>query len=136
MLIVFDIQGVVLFFVFCWLQLMMLCNIPPLSVLNTLNLFIVKVQSSSQQVWTSENLSVGLTDWLADCLSDLLTVCLSLQSEYIAPCDCRREFISGFNGSAGVSVRPPLVNVSAVEFRKLQQQVLLDAVEFPQTIKH
>lgn len=24
-----------------------------------------------------------------------------LQSEYIAPCDCRREFICGFNGSAG-----------------------------------
>ncbi|KAK6280680.1 hypothetical protein J4Q44_G00391150, partial [Coregonus suidteri] len=24
------------------------------------------------------------------------------QSEYIAPCDCRREFICGFNGSAGI----------------------------------
>jgi len=24
------------------------------------------------------------------------------QSEYIAPCDCRREFICGFNGSAGM----------------------------------
>lgn len=26
------------------------------------------------------------------------------QSEYIAPCDCRRAFISGFNGSAGTAV--------------------------------
>ncbi|CAL9700505.1 unnamed protein product [Knipowitschia caucasica] len=26
------------------------------------------------------------------------------QSEYIAPCDCRREFISGFNGSAGTAI--------------------------------
>lgn len=26
------------------------------------------------------------------------------QSEYIAPCDCRREFVSGFNGSAGTAV--------------------------------
>uniref|UniRef100_A0A3P8R831 Xaa-Pro aminopeptidase 1 n=2 Tax=Astatotilapia calliptera TaxID=8154 RepID=A0A3P8R831_ASTCA len=26
------------------------------------------------------------------------------QSEYIAPCDCRREFISGFDGSAGTAI--------------------------------
>uniref|UniRef100_A0A9J7X0A1 Xaa-Pro aminopeptidase 1 n=1 Tax=Cyprinus carpio carpio TaxID=630221 RepID=A0A9J7X0A1_CYPCA len=26
------------------------------------------------------------------------------QSEYIAPCDCRREFICGFNGSAGTAI--------------------------------
>ncbi|XP_033883216.3 xaa-Pro aminopeptidase 1-like [Acipenser ruthenus] len=26
------------------------------------------------------------------------------QSEYIAPCDCRREFISGFTGSAGTAI--------------------------------
>ncbi|KAG9472152.1 hypothetical protein GDO78_021076 [Eleutherodactylus coqui] len=26
------------------------------------------------------------------------------QSEYIAPCDCRREYISGFNGSAGTAI--------------------------------
>ncbi|XP_013419296.1 xaa-Pro aminopeptidase 1 isoform X2 [Lingula anatina] len=26
------------------------------------------------------------------------------QSEYIAPCDCRREFVSGFSGSAGSAV--------------------------------
>ncbi|XP_052100615.1 xaa-Pro aminopeptidase 1-like [Mytilus californianus] len=26
------------------------------------------------------------------------------QSEYIAPCDCRREFVSGFSGSAGTAV--------------------------------
>ncbi|RXN33656.1 xaa-Pro aminopeptidase 1 isoform X2 [Labeo rohita] len=28
------------------------------------------------------------------------------QSEYIAPCDCRREFICGFNGSAGLKETP------------------------------
>ncbi|XP_067858197.1 xaa-Pro aminopeptidase 1 isoform X1 [Heptranchias perlo] len=26
------------------------------------------------------------------------------QSEYIAPCDCRREFLSGFDGSAGTAI--------------------------------
>uniref|UniRef100_A0AAR2KA68 Xaa-Pro aminopeptidase 1 n=1 Tax=Pygocentrus nattereri TaxID=42514 RepID=A0AAR2KA68_PYGNA len=26
------------------------------------------------------------------------------QSEYIAPCDCRREFVCGFNGSAGTAI--------------------------------
>uniref|UniRef100_A0AAY4DW54 Xaa-Pro aminopeptidase 1 n=1 Tax=Denticeps clupeoides TaxID=299321 RepID=A0AAY4DW54_9TELE len=26
------------------------------------------------------------------------------QSEYISPCDCRREFICGFNGSAGIAI--------------------------------
>uniref|UniRef100_UPI00398EF0B4 xaa-Pro aminopeptidase 1 isoform X1 n=2 Tax=Pristiophorus japonicus TaxID=55135 RepID=UPI00398EF0B4 len=26
------------------------------------------------------------------------------QSEYIAPCDCRREFVSGFDGSAGTAI--------------------------------
>lgn len=26
------------------------------------------------------------------------------QSEYIAPCDCRRAFVSGFDGSAGESL--------------------------------
>ncbi|XP_048406729.1 xaa-Pro aminopeptidase 1 [Stegostoma tigrinum] len=28
----------------------------------------------------------------------------SHQSEYIAPCDCRREFLSGFDGSAGTAI--------------------------------
>lgn len=42
--------------------------------------------------------------WLIVNEADLsLSLCLCVpQSEYIAPCDCRREYICGFNGSAGM----------------------------------
>ena len=32
------------------------------------------------------------------------SISLFVQSEYIASSDCRREFISGFSGSAGMSI--------------------------------
>ena len=39
---------------------------------------------------------------------------LVFQSEYIAPCDCRRAFVSGFDGSAGESLNSLFVLVVLV----------------------
>lgn len=42
---------------------------------------------------------MATSHWL---LIKLISLCPHVfQSEYIAPCDCRREYICGFNGSAG-----------------------------------
>ena len=43
---------------------------------------------------------IGASLWLFGVQFLVLFV---FQSEYIAPCDCRRAFISGFDGSAGES---------------------------------
>lgn len=45
----------------------------------------------------------------------------SHQSEYIAPCDARRAFLSGFNGSAGTAVVTPSHAILATDGRYFNQ---------------
>lgn len=42
-------------------------------------------------------------------------------SEYIAPCDARREFISGFSGSAGCAVITPDKAILSTDGRYFNQ---------------
>ena len=55
-------------------------------------------------LWQDSDIQFSLFQAILYYIKKILLICILLQSEYIAPCDERRAFISGFTGSAGLYI--------------------------------